>query len=225
MHENSAEPPHHDESAETFSENPPTTSPQRFFLVALAFETGLIGLAVALGAIFGVNPVASLRFSWLDVGWGVVATSPMLAGLWIADRYPIGPLVPLRQLVHDVIVPLFHGTKIWQLAALAVAAGLGEELLFRGFIQAGIDLLLTRWLSPPPALWIALLVTGLLFGLAHFISRTYAILCFAVGIYLGLLWMATGNLLVPVVVHGLYDFVALVYLLGRTPRENAGNAS
>ena len=36
-----------------------------------------------------------------------------------------------------------------------------------------------------------------------------------VGIYLGLLWLATGNLLVPIVTHGVYDFAALVWLLRR----------
>ena len=43
-----------------------------------------------------------------------------------------------------------------------------------------------------------------------------------IGLYLGWLWMATGNLLVPIVTHTVYDFVVLVYLVKiRTPREDA----
>ena len=34
-----------------------------------------------------------------------------------------------------------------------------------------------------------------------------------IGLYLGWLWLAVGNLLVPIVVHALYDFVALMYLV------------
>jgi membrane protease YdiL (CAAX protease family) len=56
-------------------------------------------------------------------------------------------------------------------------------------------------------------MASLLFGLVHFISRTYAALCFLIGIYLGMIWIITGNLMVPAFVHGLYDFVALAYLV------------
>jgi membrane protease YdiL (CAAX protease family) len=34
-----------------------------------------------------------------------------------------------------------------------------------------------------------------------------------IGAYLGVLWLWTGNLMTPIVVHALYDFVALIYLL------------
>jgi membrane protease YdiL (CAAX protease family) len=47
----------------------------------------------------------------------------------------------------------------------------------------------------------------------HMISATYAALCFLTGLYLGGLWLTSGNLLVPATVHGLYDFLALVFLL------------
>ena len=36
-----------------------------------------------------------------------------------------------------------------------------------------------------------------------------------IGIYLGWLLAATDNLLVPIVAHAAYDFLALVYLLHR----------
>jgi len=40
----------------------------------------------------------------------------------------------------------------------------------------------------------------------------YALLAGVVGLYLGGLYLLTGNLLVPIVVHALYDVVALGYL-------------
>jgi uncharacterized protein len=49
----------------------------------------------------------------------------------------------------------------------------------------------------------------------HWITRTYALLAALVGLYLGGLWLWTGNLLVPIVAHALYDFVALIWILRR----------
>ena len=53
------------------------------------------------------------------------------------------------------------------------------------------------------------------FGAAHAITRMYALLCFLMGLYLGGVWMIDSprNLSIPIVVHGLYDFVALIYLV------------
>ena len=36
------------------------------------------------------------------------------------------------------------------------------------------------------------------------------------------LWLASGNLLVPIVAHGAYDFAALVYLLHVAGSADAG---
>jgi len=60
--------------------------------------------------------------------------------------------------------------------------------------------------------WLSLLLAAVLFGLLHFITPTYAVLAGLIGLYLGALWLATGNLLTPIVTHGTYDLLALVYL-------------
>lgn len=190
--------------------------PHNFFLLTVAFEAGLAALAIAVGWLVGINPLSTWIWSLSDLGWSLLATLPLLAALWIMDRYPIGPLIQLRQLVQDLVVPLFRDMKLWQLGAIALATGLGEEMLFRALLQGGLETLLVRWLSPPAALACALGLASVLFGLVHFLSKTYALLCFFMGLYLGAVWLATGNLLVPVVVHGLYDFLALPYLLRDT---------
>ena len=101
---------------------------------------------------------------------------------------------------------------------ISLFAGAGEEMLFRGLIQAGLD----EWMTGPAGAWIALAVASLLFGLAHMVSATYAVVAALIGAYLGALLIATDNLLAPIVAHGLYDFVALIYLVrdadeGRLP--------
>ena len=58
-----------------------------------------------------------------------------------------------------------------------------------------------------------------MFGLAHSVTRTYAILATIIGLYFGWLWLATGNLLVPITTHAVYDFLALVYFVRIRARE------
>ena len=44
------------------------------------------------------------------------------------------------------------------------------------------------------------------------------------GLLLGGLWIATGNLLVPIVAHAVYDFLALVWLVKfEGPQEDSGS--
>ena len=57
--------------------------------------------------------------------------------------------------------------------------------------------------------WAAVAISATLFGLAHFLSATYAVIAALVGAYLGWLHLVSGNLLVPIVAHAVYDLVAL----------------
>ena len=61
--------------------------------------------------------------------------------------------------------------------------------------------------------WIGLLAAAFLFGLLHLLTPVYGLMAALIGLYLGWLWMASGNLLVPITVHAAYDFIALVYLV------------
>lgn len=197
--------------------NQPAESDPRFFLVAVLFEAGLGVVALGIGWLVGVQPLSTWRFTLDAVGWGIAATLPMLVGLWWINRFPVGPLRALKQLVVEELVPRFRDLRLWQLAALAAAAGVGEELLLRGLVQTGLTNLASRVLTAPAASGVGLVLAALLFGLMHPLSKTYATLCLLIGLYLGVIWLATGNLLVPVIAHGLYDFLALVYLLSQKP--------
>ena len=59
--------------------------------------------------------------------------------------------------------------------------------------------------------WLAIVAVAIVFRLL--VSAGYAVLAALMGIYLGWLFLATGNLAVPIVTHGVYDFLALVYIL------------
>jgi hypothetical protein len=176
---------------------------------AIVVEGGLVLLALAVGWLFGQPPLAQIEWTMPAALVGIAAAVPMVAALVLVTRFPVGPLAELENVVRRMIVPLFRDSSLVDLAAICALAGLGEEMLFRGVAQAGLE----RFSGSP---WLALAVASVLFGLAHPITPTYAVVAGLIGVYLGWLLLASGNLLVPVVAHAAYDFAALVYLLQDT---------
>jgi membrane protease YdiL (CAAX protease family) len=69
--------------------------------------------------------------------------------------------------------------------------------------------LFSRWVGP----WPALALASVLFGLLHLITPSYAVLAAMMGAYLGWFSIWTGNLLAPIMIHALYDFFALGYIV------------
>jgi membrane protease YdiL (CAAX protease family) len=181
--------------------------------LAIAVEGGLLGLACLAGSLLGHWPLERFRFEPWGLLWGVLATLPMLAGFFAAVRWPVGPLGKIKQFSDEVIRPLMGSCSLVDLVGISVLAGLGEELFFRGVMQDWV-----AGLGAP--LWVAILAAALLFGLLHAVTPTYAVLAVGVGVYLGWLYVLSGNLLAAVVAHALYDFVALVYLT-RGPGSDA----
>jgi membrane protease YdiL (CAAX protease family) len=184
--------------------------PARTTRIALLFEGGLGAVALLLGWLAGHWPFIQESDQHLAaVGWGLLATGPLLAALMLIDRFPLGPLVHVRQMAEQVILQMFGGATFVQLAAVSIAAGCGEELLFRGLVQAGLSKLIPGEFAP----WIALAVASVLFGVCHWLNTTYALLAAFAGAYFGLLLLRTGSLWTPIVAHATYDFIALVYLI------------
>jgi uncharacterized protein len=185
-------------------------------LPAVAFEGALAVLAVFLGWLIGRNPVESLLWLPADAACAVAAALVLLAILIPCIVFPRGPLAELLRIVEETLVPLFEGCGVLDLAIISVLAGIGEEMLFRPIVQQS----LAQLVGGPAGPWIGLVGAAVLFAAAHWITTTYAVIAGLIGLYLGWLWMATGNLLVPIVTHTVYDFVVLVYLVKiRAPRH------
>jgi len=105
----------------------------------------------------------------------------------------------------------------WHFAALAVTAGVTEEVIWRGF---GLGLLFLLLPHAPVAAVIVL--AALAFGWAHLYQGWTGMLATGVlgGLFAWLYW-STGSLLLPILLHVLVDLRA-VWM--RTPKEHAGNA-
>lgn len=177
--------------------------PEKMVTLIMLFEGGLLPLAWGLAWLLELP--LSLSPGMLAVGLGILATLPMWWLLRWARALDHPVTKELFEWVENNLLPLFRGATNWQLAAIAVLAGLGEELLFRGVIQQALQ----QWLGP----WTGLLLASLVFGAAHWVSRAYMIFACLMGLYLGLLYWLSGDLLIAVIVHALYDFIALRLLL------------
>lgn len=163
-----------------------------------------VGLAWLLGVSLREQFSAGPESSFHGAIGGVAATLPMLAMLWWLANSKWKPFVELHAQVTQMVGELFPHARLLELAVVAVLAGVSEELLFRGVLQTVV----AQWTTP----WIGLVVASLVFGGLHAISRLYFLLATLIGGYLGWLLLEFGDLTVPMVAHGLYDFVALAYL-------------
>lgn len=114
----------------------------------------------------------------------------------------------LRRHVQD-LHGFARGFSLPALGLLSLAAGVGEEVLFRGFLQTGLVALAGPWAGIAAA--------ALLFGLVHCLSLAYLLMATALGLLLGVAYAMTESLLLVITWHAVYDLVALV-LLARFPQ-------
>jgi membrane protease YdiL (CAAX protease family) len=208
----------HDEQETMMEEDllqgPEDDQPGREVIIIFAvfFEGGLAPLSLLLGWLLGHPPLQDFAWNARAAGWGVLATIPLIAMFLAMLRWPIGPLARVKKLCDTEVVPLLENSTWPEIGLISVSAGVGEEMLFRGVLQAA----LMAWLGVPWGLGLA----SLLFGLLHPLSLTYMCMTAFLGLYLGVVWWVGGNLLTVMVTHALYDFAALGYLLRIRPRPD-----
>lgn len=183
-------------------------SPQALVGAAVVFEGGM-GLLAAILAWWAEIPLGS-QIVWnpAALAWGMAGAVPLVGVLAVFLWAQWRPLARLRQLTDEYLVPLFRDCRLLELAVIALLAGVGEELLFRGVVLQSI----AGAVGPARGVWVGLAASSMVFGAAHLITPAYGLLAGLIGFYLGCLWLATGTLTVPIVAHAMYDFVALVYL-------------
>jgi membrane protease YdiL (CAAX protease family) len=173
----------------------------------MLLEIGLGFLGLLIAWLVGISLKKTLALTPVSLVRGVVAAGPMMGLLLGCYRSRWQPLVRLRQQVELVVRDLFAGCRWYDLALVSLAAGVGEEILFRGALQTWA----INWTNP----WIGVALVSLLFGLAHALSVTYFVVATVIGVYFGWLAHTFGDLVAPVVAHAAYDFFALMYIQRR----------
>jgi len=100
---------------------------------------------------------------------------------------------------------LFAGYSWIKMVVVATLAGIGEELLFRGFAQT--------WLNNYLAVAWAILISSIIFAVLHYLSYAYFICAVLMSIAFGIGYYLSGSLLMVIVWHGVYDFIALTVIV------------
>ncbi len=186
----------------------------RMTLIVLVTETVLVVVGLVAGRWIGTPILEHARVDLRSALLALAATLPLVVFVYWSMRTELAFFAKLRELVRETIVTLFASCSLFELLLIAIMAGVGEEIFFRGFLQGSLG----RFVDP----WIALVLVSALFGVVHMVSTGYAIVAGLLGAYLGALLLLTGNLLVPVAVHALFDFAALLVISRRvtdTPRR------
>ena len=195
---------------------PDLTDRGQFLNLAALFEGGLVAVAFALGWMTGIDPLANLRLDGPGLLWGIVGVAPLLLLFGVSYRFPFGPFRAIKQFLIEALGPPLAACRWYDLPLLALLVGLSEEMLFRGLAQPWFE----QW--GPAA---GLVGSNVIFGLAHAVTPTYAVLAGLLGSYLGLL-MDIGdarNLLPPILTHALYDYIAFLTVLHSYRRQRSGD--
>ncbi len=194
----------------------PLSSPRRtaldLFYAGVVFELGLGLLALGLAWLLDVELLGRMLpvRSWQLLQGGATAGG-MIAGAWLLAQLRWEPLEEIFRQIVRLLGPLLRHGRWWHWATISLAAGWGEELLFRGLLQAKLQEHL--------GLWPAVAVASGVFGALHFITPVYFLLATLIAGVLGLVFHYSGSLVPVILAHALYDLWALWYLSRRYRRE------
>jgi membrane protease YdiL (CAAX protease family) len=185
----------------------------------------IITAAVFIGAV-QLMVVSAGALRWAEMGFAVgrrVAAESLIRGALLA-----APVILLTAIVAYVIVPLVGVTPasplpttgttsglLLHLAAGAIVAPIGEEILFRGFM-------VTAWARSNGAR-VAVLRAALLFAVAHVLTvgsdsfQTAASLAFVgavgrlpVALALGWIYLRSGTIWAPIGLHGAFNAILII---------------
>ncbi|ASU86401.1 hypothetical protein CDO52_23520 [Nocardiopsis gilva YIM 90087] len=104
-------------------------------------------------------------------------------------------------------------------AALAVTAGVGEELLYRGlFIALGVSFGLP--------VWAAAIISCVLFAIAHLYQGWWGLVGPGlVGVLFTVVYLGTGSLIIPILLHILIDVRGLLFPGGDRGGHSGGRGA
>ncbi|HET9224686.1 MAG TPA: type II CAAX endopeptidase family protein [Roseiflexaceae bacterium] len=190
----------------------PTATP---FLVAgsaAALLSALLSVWLT-GRFLDRRPVAGFGFHlgrdwWLDLGFGLALGALLMTGIFLVERAAGWVEVETSWWVDAgesfalaILAPLF----------IFVCVGIYEELLMRGYLLRNLaEGFNSRMIGPRVALMLAWVLSSAIFGLAHAGNANATVVSTLnialAGIFLGLGYVLTGELAVPIGLHITWNF-------------------
>ena len=174
-------------------------------------------LAVFLMCFIGgisLNEIGFRKFSF-NYGFWFTAITLTVSGIFFAfQSYQLIALVAntksaqKKQIASDVIrvMPRTKKEK-WLFSFLALSAGVCEEIIFRGFM-----LYLLMAIFPGMPIYLVILIPIAIFGLGHLYQGLQGVIGTALlGAIFICLYLVTGNLLLPIILHFLNDLIGTFF--------------
>lgn len=115
------------------------------------------------------------------------------------------------------MLPATRREAIWFIGPVSLAAGICEELLYRGFLM--------QWLDGVMPIWAAMILSSVIFGLMHAYQGLAGVIrTAATGLLLAGFFVASGSLLLSIILHVIIDAYAgaLSWLARREETVPAG---
>jgi hypothetical protein len=174
--------------------------------LALLVEGAAFIIALVLARLWSISLVPLTEHLLRDILIGTAGAAIPFAFFCfsLSEKANAVPIIrSLRKTITGDIRTLFASAAFIDICLISIMAGLAEELLFRGVIQA-------KW---------GIIAASILFGLLHSITPAYILLATVIGFYIGLLYYIFQSLLIPIQLHCIYDFGALLYLRYRVKEQ------
>jgi membrane protease YdiL (CAAX protease family) len=171
----------------------------KLMVLALLVEGGVFIVALVLARIWSIPlfPLSEHILRDILIGTAAAAIPFALFVFSLSEKARTVPIIrSVRKTITGDIRTLFASSTVVDIFLISLLAGLAEEVLFRGIIQV-------RW---------GIIAASILFGLVHSVTPAYILLATVIGFYIGLLHHCFQSLLIPIQLHFIYDFGALIYL-------------
>ena len=171
--------------------------------------------AIMMALVLTRNPISSLRLRGCSLPMASAAIlaaiflNPLLTwftGLVMQVYPPSGDLVQLEKVVSNILT---SAPGLWAiLLVFAVAPAVLEEIAFRGFILSGLQSLRNKWQ--------AILITSVLFGIAHGVIQQ-TMITFVVGMVLGVIAVQTRSIIPCILFHMTHNSLAVLLSSAKGP--------
>jgi len=190
--------------------------------ILTSFTLYLLNFFILCGAVYALG-VRRGKLTWGEMGF----LPPRLQWQWLLAALAVSAaLIPLRIFLGYAVLLLAEGgfesvqaradlisvgmdfswiNFLLTLLGAGLLAPISEELYFRGLLHGWFK-------SRRFALWLRVLLSSALFGLAHFDSLAIVVSSFVLGVANALLYERSKSIWVPIAMHALTNSVAVILM-------------
>src|SRR3989339_222132 len=174
---------------------------ENLVLLVFGVEGVLFLVALLWSYLAKINPFSSIHLNYLHILIAVLAGGFLIVCNYLAVNELSKFITFFKKLkeAYEEVAILAVNVNLSGALIIALISGFTEEFFFRGVIQQQFGII----------------IASLAFGLLHIGNAktlVYGLYTVFVGFYLGWLFSVTGNLLVPIIVHIINNFLALPYM-------------